>query len=116
MAREKRRIEWERLLGRKAWQIAEVAPMLGLSYRSARRYLERAYNAKRLDRSREGRYMYFAVALFLQKPLTSYVCPNIECFQEVEVFKRACGCMFHIHDYPSEHDIFKYCKNHIIVT
>lgn len=114
MAREKRRIEWERLLGRKAWQIAEVAPMLGLSYRSARRYLERAYNAKRLDRSKEGRYMYFAVALFLQKPFARGVCPD--CFEGIETFKRPCGCMFIIHDEESDHDIFKYCESHIIVT
>ena len=114
MAREKRRIEWERLLGRKAWQIAEVAPMLGLSYRSARRYLERAYNARRLDRSKEGRYMYFAVALFLRKDFVSYPCSV--CLKEMRMFRRPCGCEFHIHENPSECETFQYCKDHIIVT
>ena len=114
MAREKRRVEWERLMFRTAWKIEELTPKLGLSYRATRRLVQRAYEGRRLDRTRDGRYFYFVVARFLHPPNSVIVCPT--CSAQMEVYECKCGCIFKMCTAVDEHSIFEYCRTHIIVT
>ena len=110
MVRLKRRLELERVMGRQAWTAQELAPKLGMSVMSTRRYLRIYYNSRRLDRKRFGVFWYYAVARFVELPDVSCKCPR--CSGKMDVYKVRCGCIFHICSVSFAHSLFKYCERH----
>ena len=52
---------WRGLMGKKAWMPSELAPIMGLSFVCARRYLRMAYFLGILERKHFGRYWYYAL-------------------------------------------------------
>ena len=110
--RPRRKVEFERIMLRKAWRADELATLLGMHVTSCRRYLRRYYNAGILDRVKDGVSWYYVVARFLQPPDGVTTC---ECGSPAEIFHRKCGCVFFICTGNESHSRFNYCQRHSAV-
>jgi hypothetical protein len=105
-----RKLEIERLMGRKAWTAAELCSSVHISSLNMRRYLRRYLRSGRLTRKKFGVIWYYAVERFRHEPNFAYPCPV--CRGRMDVYKLPCGCKFQLCANNKMHDIWEYCEKH----